>query len=322
MADVFISYKSERRAAAEHLAEILSAHGYSVWWDYSLVSGVDFRAKIEAELHAAKAVIVLWCALSRSSRWVLDEATMAEKAHALIPVKIDGAPPAFGFGSVHTINLSEWDGAPQSDRLSRLLRDVAEKVGRPARSDAARLGEVERAWIRYGSPSLAKFALSASDASSPRHEQAVAPRRMPVRIFAGVLVAVVLAAGGLAAWRFGPLRSDPATPAPVQAQSVDEIVAASGVLGRWGLVRPETVTCEETKFIVVISFANGQLRQNLGATDLPPEDVDAAASSAGTVVTSCQPGVCSFTRTSEDQLFIRYGQEPPQELARCTQPAP
>lgn len=63
MADVFISYKSERRAAAEHLAEILSDYGYSVWWDYGLISGRDFGAQIEKELRAAKAVIVLWCSM-------------------------------------------------------------------------------------------------------------------------------------------------------------------------------------------------------------------------------------------------------------------
>jgi hypothetical protein len=31
MAEIFISYKSERRKAAEHLAAVLSHHGYSVW---------------------------------------------------------------------------------------------------------------------------------------------------------------------------------------------------------------------------------------------------------------------------------------------------
>lgn len=67
MADIFISYKSERQAAAQHLARILELNGYSVWYDYGLLSGRDFSRQIERELRAAKAVIVMWCPLSRDS---------------------------------------------------------------------------------------------------------------------------------------------------------------------------------------------------------------------------------------------------------------
>jgi hypothetical protein len=76
-ADVFISYKSERRAAAEHLAEILADYGYSVWWDYGLIAGGDFGAQIESELRASKAAVVLWCSLSVNSEWVREEAALA-----------------------------------------------------------------------------------------------------------------------------------------------------------------------------------------------------------------------------------------------------
>jgi hypothetical protein len=43
MADIFISYKSERRKAAAHFAKILERYGYSVWYDYSLVKGLEAR---------------------------------------------------------------------------------------------------------------------------------------------------------------------------------------------------------------------------------------------------------------------------------------
>ena len=61
MADIFISYKSERRKAAEHLAEILHCYGYSVWFDYSLLKGADFGFQIDAKIREAKAAVVLWC---------------------------------------------------------------------------------------------------------------------------------------------------------------------------------------------------------------------------------------------------------------------
>jgi len=42
MAEIFISYKSERRNAAKHLAGVLTRYGYSVWFDYGLIKGDDF----------------------------------------------------------------------------------------------------------------------------------------------------------------------------------------------------------------------------------------------------------------------------------------
>ena len=71
MADVFISYKSERRNAAQHLSRIFALNGYSVWFDYKLLSGADFGIQIERDIRKAKAVVVLWCSLSRYSRCFL-----------------------------------------------------------------------------------------------------------------------------------------------------------------------------------------------------------------------------------------------------------
>jgi hypothetical protein len=73
MAEIFISYKSERRAAAEHFAEVLKRYGYSVWFDYELVKGKDFAAQIERQIREAKTLVALWCSLSISSRWVREE---------------------------------------------------------------------------------------------------------------------------------------------------------------------------------------------------------------------------------------------------------
>jgi TIR domain len=83
LADIFISYKSERRNAAQHLSRILELNGYSVWFDYGLFSGIDFGRQIEREIRAAKVVVVLWCSLSRDSRWVLEEAHLAQRLETL-----------------------------------------------------------------------------------------------------------------------------------------------------------------------------------------------------------------------------------------------
>jgi hypothetical protein len=159
MADVFISYKSERRAAAEHLAEILADYGYSVWWDYGLVSGHDFGVQIERELRQSKAVVVLWCSLAVQSEWVREEAALAKRQGKLAPTTIEKVELPLGFSLSQTIDLSEWDGAPQSNKLDRLLRDVAALVGRAPQANAEGLDRTERAWRRFGAPSLREFAL-------------------------------------------------------------------------------------------------------------------------------------------------------------------
>ena len=90
MADIFISYKSERRNAAQHLSRILELNGYSVWFDYGLFSGINFGRQIEREIRAAaKAVVVLWCSLSRVSRWVLEEADLAQSLETFTPVWLE-----------------------------------------------------------------------------------------------------------------------------------------------------------------------------------------------------------------------------------------
>lgn len=48
--------------------------GYSCWWDRDLVSGARYLVETEAQLKAAKAVVVIWSRTSIASHWVADEA--------------------------------------------------------------------------------------------------------------------------------------------------------------------------------------------------------------------------------------------------------
>lgn len=57
--DVFISYKRERKAAAEHLAQILKFHGYDVWFDYSLVKGRNYDLQLEEMTRSSKVLLVM-----------------------------------------------------------------------------------------------------------------------------------------------------------------------------------------------------------------------------------------------------------------------
>jgi hypothetical protein len=75
MADIFISYASEDRNKAEELAETLSTHGWSVWWDRKIPLGKSYDEVIEKALGESKCVIVLWSAVSVVSEWVRNEAS-------------------------------------------------------------------------------------------------------------------------------------------------------------------------------------------------------------------------------------------------------
>jgi hypothetical protein len=44
MADIFISYSQTDRERAMQIANALSAKGWKVWWDVSLIAGDRFRA--------------------------------------------------------------------------------------------------------------------------------------------------------------------------------------------------------------------------------------------------------------------------------------
>ncbi len=159
MAEIFISYKSERRPAARHLAKVLDAWGYQSWYDYGLIPGHDFEPRLMAELNAAKVVIVLWCAMAVGSPWVNKEAREAKRAGKFLPCRLESCALPQDFSGADTINLMEWDGAPRSHMLDRVLGELARRLGRDPAMNFNRLRELDEDWRGYGAPSLAQFAL-------------------------------------------------------------------------------------------------------------------------------------------------------------------
>jgi formylglycine-generating enzyme required for sulfatase activity len=159
LADVFISYKSERRLAAEYLAHIITDHGFTVWWDYGLLVGEDFRDRIDREIRAARAVVVLWCPMSVQSRWVKDEAYLAQELGKIVPAKVSEVPLPLGFNGLDTLNLAAWDGSPRGDGLARLIRAVEVRTGKTTQRNEDQLGRLQSAWLIAGRKRLVDFPL-------------------------------------------------------------------------------------------------------------------------------------------------------------------
>ena len=153
MADVFISYKSERVEAVEHLAATIEAHGYSVWYDIrGLETGPSFGPQIEAALRDAQLVLVLWCSLSKTSEWVLEEAHLAKALGKYAPAHMEpDCRPPLGFQLGQALQLQGWTGNPDDEALDPLFDFLENKLGREATTSRRRMREISRAWALRGS---------------------------------------------------------------------------------------------------------------------------------------------------------------------------
>ncbi len=131
---VFLSYAREDVEAAQALAEALATDGHRVWWDRSLGGGMDFAAEIERQLAAARVVLVLWSGASVQSGFVRDESTRARDNGKLLPVRIDEVALPLGFGSLHTLDLIDWDGDADDEACVALRDEVRRQLSSEARA--------------------------------------------------------------------------------------------------------------------------------------------------------------------------------------------
>lgn len=189
MADIFLSYASEDRAAAGKIAAALIAEGFSVWWDRDLLGGADFAAAIGTELDAAKAVVVLWSAHSRESKWVRDEAAHGRDANRLVPLSLDAEKPPLGFRQVHTIAFASWRGAAAEAPFAVLKGSLQSLTGTSAAtpagtlpagplatSSAAKRARNPRLIAAFAAAALALVVGAAYFVSSPKAPEARAPK--------------------------------------------------------------------------------------------------------------------------------------------------
>jgi adenylate cyclase len=129
VAKVFLSYAREDVDAARELAECIGRAGHDVWWDRHIQGGSRFTNEIDRALKDAEAVVVLWSATSVGSAWVQDEAAEGRDSGRLVPVSFGGSRPPLGFRQFHSINLGDWNGGGEPERLNELTEAIAKTVG-------------------------------------------------------------------------------------------------------------------------------------------------------------------------------------------------
>ncbi|HEX5961881.1 MAG TPA: TIR domain-containing protein [Rhodanobacteraceae bacterium] len=140
MADVFVSYARADKARVAPLVAAIEAKGWSVWWDPAIVPGREFDDEIEAEINAAKAVLVVWTPTSVASRWVRGEARDAADRHVLVPVRFDKAHLPMDVRAIHTTDLDDWGGDAAGARAQEFLNALGMLIARAPDPQSAKGG--------------------------------------------------------------------------------------------------------------------------------------------------------------------------------------
>ena len=140
MADVFVSYARTDKGRVAPLVAAIEAKGWSVWWDPEITPGQEFDDQIEAEIDAAKAVVVVWTPTSVASRWVRGEAREAAERGILVPVRFEQARLPMDVRAIHTTDIDGWGGNADSPQVQELLRALAATIARAQASKVAVAG--------------------------------------------------------------------------------------------------------------------------------------------------------------------------------------
>lgn len=167
MASLFLSYSREDAGRVAPLAAALEGEGHHVWWDRHISGGEEFADAIERALESADIVVVCWSAKAVRSAWVRDEAGAGRDRGCLLPLTIDGCQPPLGFRQYQTIDLTAWDGRPDSPLLDPLKACVANQKCCAQRTDEPKGGTPSRAsvsprqWVVASAAGLALLAAGA-----------------------------------------------------------------------------------------------------------------------------------------------------------------
>jgi Sulfatase-modifying factor enzyme 1/TIR domain len=131
MSDIFVCYARTDGEIAHRIAERLRATGWSVFLDVETEVGQRWDKIIETELHAAKAIVVLWSATSRESEFVLEEAEYGKRKKNLFPAFIERVEFPYGFGRIQTADLVGWTGDGDPAQWQRLVSALGRRLSVP-----------------------------------------------------------------------------------------------------------------------------------------------------------------------------------------------
>ncbi|MGH8040579.1 MAG: TIR domain-containing protein [Rudaea sp.] len=109
-----------------------------MWWDPEITPGQEFDDQIDAEIDAARAVLVVWTPTSVASRWVRGEAREAAERGILVPVRFEQARLPMDVRAIHTTDLDDWGENAASASAQEFLRALAAMIARTQAAQATK----------------------------------------------------------------------------------------------------------------------------------------------------------------------------------------
>jgi TolB-like protein/Flp pilus assembly protein TadD len=152
LADIFISYARSTEAIATRVVEALVGLGYTVWRDDALPAHRAYADEIQAQLDAARAVVVIWSADAARSEWVRSEADRARSQRKLVQVTVDGAALPMPFDQIQSADLSAWRGEPDAAGWRTVLASIDALMHRAPAPGSAEIVPAAEALPRPGHP--------------------------------------------------------------------------------------------------------------------------------------------------------------------------
>jgi formylglycine-generating enzyme required for sulfatase activity len=124
MSDIFLSYASEDLPRVGLLIRALERHGWSVWWDRTILPGQKFPQVIEEALDAGHCVIVVWSQHSVNSDWVQNEAREGAHRRILVPVRLDEVRIPLEFQHIQAARLLDWHDTGPYPEFDKVVQAV------------------------------------------------------------------------------------------------------------------------------------------------------------------------------------------------------
>jgi len=132
MSDIFLSYSSADLPRVRVLIRALERHGWSVWWDRTILPGRTFDQVIEEALDAARCVLVVWSQHSVYSDWVKAEAAEGARRHILVPVLLDEVRIPLEFRRIQAARLLDWHDTGPHAEFDKVVQAVTHYLRPPS----------------------------------------------------------------------------------------------------------------------------------------------------------------------------------------------
>ncbi len=127
MPGIFLSYARFDSELGERIVAGLRALDVECWWDRDM-PGVDWPREIERQIDSMSALVVVWTAASKESRYVRAEAIPAFDREKLINIMFGVKEPPLPFNLYNGFQLDDWTGRDPHDGWTRFVRTLEAKL--------------------------------------------------------------------------------------------------------------------------------------------------------------------------------------------------